>query len=133
MAKDNRTHKDSVFTDLFYSDRDAKKNLLQLYNALYDEQEDSENLIQLIRLDGTLFMDYKNDAAFTIGNRRIILFNINLPFQRIYHCAAFFISPGNWNLISRQRSDIRGDGFRFHIQIFSFSIMVQMMPLPNRC
>ena len=93
MAKDNRSHKDSVFTDLFYSDRDAKKNLLQLYNALYDEQEDSENLIQLIRLDGTLFMDYKNDAAFTIGNRRIILFehqstvSENIPLRCLLYIA----------------------------------------------
>ena len=93
MAKGNRTHKDSVFTDLFYSDRDAKKNLLQLYNALYDEQADDENMIQLIRLDGTLFMDYKNDAAFTIGNRRIILFehqstiSENIPLRCLLYIA----------------------------------------------
>ena len=30
MAKENRKYKDSVFTDLFYADRDAKVNLLSL-------------------------------------------------------------------------------------------------------
>ena len=29
-----RTYKDSVFTDFFGSDRDGKKNFLELYNAL---------------------------------------------------------------------------------------------------
>ena len=34
MAFKNRRYKDSVFTDLFGSDRDGKKNFLELYNAL---------------------------------------------------------------------------------------------------
>ena len=34
MSFRNRKYKDSVFTDLFGSDRDAKKNFLSLYNAL---------------------------------------------------------------------------------------------------
>ena len=34
MAFWNRKYKDSVFTDLFGSDRDGKKNFLELYNAL---------------------------------------------------------------------------------------------------
>ena len=34
MAFWNRKYKDSVFTDLFGSDRDAKKNFIELYNAL---------------------------------------------------------------------------------------------------
>ena len=33
MAKENKNYKDSVFTDLFYSDRDSKIHLLSLYNA----------------------------------------------------------------------------------------------------
>ena len=36
MAFRNRKYKDSVFTDLFGSDRDGKKNFLELYNALAD-------------------------------------------------------------------------------------------------
>lgn len=34
MARMNRKYKDSVFTDLFGSDRDGKRNFLELYNAL---------------------------------------------------------------------------------------------------
>ena len=34
MSIFNRKYKDSVFTDLFGSDRDGKKNFLELYNAL---------------------------------------------------------------------------------------------------
>ncbi len=34
MSFKNRKYKDSVFTDLFGSDRDGKKNFLSLYNAL---------------------------------------------------------------------------------------------------
>ena len=33
MGKENKNYKNSVFTDLFYSDRDAKIHLLSLYNA----------------------------------------------------------------------------------------------------
>ena len=34
MSFINRKYKDSVFTDLFGSDRDGKKNFLELYNGL---------------------------------------------------------------------------------------------------
>ena len=34
MLLKNRKYKDSVFTDLFGSDKDGKKNFLELYNAL---------------------------------------------------------------------------------------------------
>lgn len=33
----NRTYKDSLFTDLFYSDVTAEENLRSLYNALHPE------------------------------------------------------------------------------------------------
>ena len=35
MAFKNRKYKDSVFTDLFGSDRDAKKNFLELYKSKF--------------------------------------------------------------------------------------------------
>ena len=38
MAKENKKYKDSVFCDLFYSDINAEKNLMELYNALFDEK-----------------------------------------------------------------------------------------------
>ena len=46
MAFMNRKYKDSVFTDLFGSDRDGKKNFLDLYNALAGTCGKSEKLQQ---------------------------------------------------------------------------------------
>lgn len=62
MTNENRNHKDSVFTDLFYSDQCAEKNLAELYNALYDESVRSSDITRL-RLDDALFMNYHNDVA----------------------------------------------------------------------
>ena len=50
MANENREYKDSVFTDLFYRDRDAKKNLFSLHNALFDEHLANAEQIELMRL-----------------------------------------------------------------------------------
>ena len=36
VTKENRKYKDSVFCDLYYSDETAEKNLLELYNGLFD-------------------------------------------------------------------------------------------------
>ena len=57
-----KKHKDSVFTDLFYSDQCADKNLAELYNALYGESVHSSDITRL-RLDDALFMNYHNDVA----------------------------------------------------------------------
>ena len=93
MAKENRKHKDTVFSDLFYTDESSKKNLLQLYNALYDEDLIEEDLIHLIRLENTLFMNFRNDVAFSVGIRRIILseqqstINENMPLRSLLYIA----------------------------------------------
>ncbi|MDD7218761.1 MAG: hypothetical protein PUI16_02035 [Clostridia bacterium] len=67
MAKENKNYKDSVFTDLFYSDRDAKVNLLSLYNALYGTSYTDSNLIRKVRLEDVIFKNFKNDIAFTVN------------------------------------------------------------------
>ena len=46
MAKENRKHKDSVFTDLFTNDETARKNVLELYNALFDTGYTDEEIIK---------------------------------------------------------------------------------------
>ena len=53
MAIRNRKYKDSVFTDLFGSDRDGKKNFLDLYNALSGSDYHLE--------------DVKNEVAYLIS------------------------------------------------------------------
>jgi len=37
VSRSNRKYKDSMFTDLFYSDITAEENLRSLYNALHPE------------------------------------------------------------------------------------------------
>ena len=52
----NRTYKDSLFTDLFYSDETAEENLRSLYNALHPEDMLTENdVIEKKRLENVFF------------------------------------------------------------------------------
>ena len=93
MANENREYKDSVFTDLFYRDRDAKKNLLSLHNALFDEHLANAEQIELMRLEKTLFMNFENDVAYAVGDRHIVLLghqstrNDNLPLRILLYVA----------------------------------------------
>ena len=91
MAKENKNYKDSVFTDLFYSDRDADINLLNLYNALYGTHYTDPEIIRKIRLEDVVFKNFKNDIAFTVNDRRIILgehqstINYNMPLRNLMY------------------------------------------------
>lgn len=91
MTKENRNYKDSVFTDLFYSDRDAKMNLLSLYNALYGTDYADPEMIRKVRLEDVIFKNFKNDIAFTVNDRRIILgehqstVNYNMPLRNLMY------------------------------------------------
>ena len=93
MAKENRKHKDSVFTDLFENDETARKNVLELYNALFDTNYTDEEVIKIVTLDQVLFMNFKNDVAFMVDNRRIVLsehqstINPNLPLRYLMYIA----------------------------------------------
>ncbi|MDO4337530.1 MAG: Rpn family recombination-promoting nuclease/putative transposase [Eubacteriales bacterium] len=93
MAKENREHKDSVFADLFGKDETAKENLLELYNALYDEKDTDPEVIKWIGLEDVLFKNFRNDVAFTVRNRKIILsehqstVNPNMPLRDLFYVA----------------------------------------------
>ncbi len=91
MGKENRNSKDSVFTDLFYSDQYAKRNLLSLYNALSGDHLTDENAIRQVRLEDVLFKDFQNDISFLVRDRRIILgehqstVNRNMPLRYLMY------------------------------------------------
>lgn len=93
MAKENRKHKDSVFTDLFTYDETARKNVLELYNALFDTNYTDEEIIEMVTLEQVLFMNFKNDVAFIADKRRIVLsehqstVNPNLPLRQLMYIA----------------------------------------------
>jgi len=93
LAKENRKYKDSVFVDLFYRDRDAKKNLLELHNALYGTCYTDPEQVRLIGLEDTLFQNLKNDVAFSVDDRKIVLsehqstVNPNMPLRDLMYIA----------------------------------------------
>ncbi len=93
MAKENREHKSSVFADLFYYDESAKKNLLELHNALYGTQYSDPGVVDLIGLEDVLFRDFKNDVAFSVAGQSIVLseqqstVNANMPVRDLLYIA----------------------------------------------
>ena len=88
MALWNRKYKDSVFTDLFGSDRDGKKNFLELYNAL-SGNDYKLNEVELERkiIEQALYKTFNNDVSWEINGRLIVLVehqstvNENMPFR----------------------------------------------------
>ena len=84
----NRKYKDSVFTDLFGSDRDGKKNFLELYNALSgaDYKLGEVNLERKV-IEQSLYKTFNNDVSWEIDGKLIVLvehqstINENMPFR----------------------------------------------------
>lgn len=88
MALFNRKYKDSVFTDLFGSDRDGKKNFLELYNALSgSDYKLGEVSLERKIIEQSLYKTFNNDVSWEINGRLIVLVehqstvNENMPFR----------------------------------------------------
>ena len=87
MRKYNRHYKDSVFVDLFSSDRTAKDNFLALYNALYNTNYQSTDIFKNMRLKQTMYMSFANDVSYLVDNKIIVLaehqstVNPNMPLR----------------------------------------------------
>ena len=88
MAFKNRKYKDSVFTDLFGSDRDGKKNFLDLYNALSGSDYKLEDVtLERKVIEQSLYKTYNNDVSWEIDGKLIVLvehqstINENMPFR----------------------------------------------------
>ena len=87
MRKHNSHYKDSVFVDLFSSDRTAKDNFLALYNALYNTNYQSTAILKNIRLKQTMYMSFANDVSYLVDNKIIVLaehqstVNPNMPLR----------------------------------------------------
>ena len=87
MKRHNRRYKDSVFADLFGEDRNAKKNFLALYNALYVANYHSTSVLKNIRLKQTMYMSFANDVSYLVDNKIIVLaehqstVNPNMPLR----------------------------------------------------
>ena len=88
MAFWNRKYKDSVFTDLFGSDRDGKKNFLTLYNALSGNEYKLEEVsLERKIIEQALYKTFNNDVSWEINGKLIVLVehqstvNENMPFR----------------------------------------------------
>ena len=88
MAFWNRKYKDSVFTDLFGSDKTGGKNFLDLYNALSGSDYKMED-VKLERkvIEQALYKTFNNDVSWEINGKLIVLVehqstvNENMPFR----------------------------------------------------
>lgn len=88
MAIFNRKYKDSVFTDLFGSDRDGKKNFLDLYNALSGSEYKLEEVsLERKVIEQALYKTFNNDVSWEVNGRLIVLVehqstvNENMPLR----------------------------------------------------
>ena len=86
-------NKDSVFCDLFYTDRTAKQNLLELTNALFGTDYTDPDMIELLRIEDVIFRDFKNDVAFLVEGKTIVLGehqsteSPNMPLRQLLYIA----------------------------------------------
>ncbi|MCI7301349.1 MAG: hypothetical protein SOR93_19025 [Clostridiales Family XIII bacterium] len=89
MAKPKHTYKDSVFRKLF----DDREKLLELYSALSGRHYAKDTKIEIVTLEEAIFGDRKNDLAFIIEGRLIILIehqatiNPNMPLRMLVYIA----------------------------------------------
>ena len=88
----NRKYKDTVFRMLFNN----KKEALGLYNNLFDTDYTDESLIDIVTLEDVLFIPRKNDVAFTMNGRFVVLvehqstINENMPLRFLIYIARLY-------------------------------------------
>ena len=91
-AKARRNYKDSIFRKLFNN----KAAIIDLYNALSGSDYPPDTYVKIVTLDNVIFGDRKNDLAFMIENRFIILIemqstvNPNMPLRFLVYIAKEF-------------------------------------------
>lgn len=88
MAFFNKKYKDSVFTDLFGSDKTGKENFLALYNALSgNDFKLGEVSLERKIIEQSLYKTFNNDVSWELNGRLIVLvehqstINENMPFR----------------------------------------------------
>lgn len=84
----NRNYKDTVFSLLC---RD-KKNLLEMYNAMNGSNYTEVEELQIATLESAIYMGFKNDVAFLIGNYLNLYehqstWNPNMPLRNLLYIA----------------------------------------------
>ena len=91
-VKAKRNYRDSIFRKLFNN----KAAIIDLYNALSGSDYPPDTYVKIVTLDNVIFGDRKNDLAFMIENKFIILIemqstvNPNMPLRFLVYIAKEF-------------------------------------------
>ena len=88
----NKKYKDTVFRMIFNN----KKEALGLYNNLFDTAYTDESLVNIVTLEDVLFIPRKNDIAFTMNGKFVVLvehqstINENMPLRFLIYIARLY-------------------------------------------
>lgn len=92
-----RTYKDTLFVHLFCTDRDGKKNFLDLYNTLNGTNLPYETTeIKDVHIEGVLYTTQRNDVSMMVDNKVIMLceqqstVNRNMPLCFLMYIAKVY-------------------------------------------
>lgn len=86
---ENKKYKDSVFRKLF----NDKTKILELYNAISNSNYGNNTNIEIVTLEDVLYDIFKNDLAFIIENKFVVLvehqstINKNMPIRMLIYLA----------------------------------------------
>lgn len=114
-SKSNRKYKDTLFRYLFKE----KSAMLELYNALFDDNITDENLIEDCTLEDVLYQNRKNDLAFRVNGKRVIILaehqstiNENMPIRfLIYLGRTYERLLENENVYRKRKIDLDAPQF----------------------
>ncbi|MDR0306400.1 MAG: Rpn family recombination-promoting nuclease/putative transposase [Chitinispirillales bacterium] len=101
----NRKYKDSVFTKLF----GEKDKLIELYNAIFETNYDSDTDIEITTLTNILFMGPINDLSFIIDGKIVVLIehqstiNENMPLRMLLYIARVYEKICDHNNLYREK------------------------------
>jgi hypothetical protein len=90
--KANREYKDSVFAKLC----EDKKRLIEIYNAISGKNYPPDTEIEIVTLDDVLFLDRRNDVAFVVEGKLVVLIEHqstpceNMPIRILIYIALVF-------------------------------------------
>lgn len=86
---ENKKYKDSVFRKIF----NDKEKIIELYNALSESSYGNDTNVEIVTLEDVLYDVFKNDLAFIIGNKFVVLvehqstINENMPIRMLIYLA----------------------------------------------
>ena len=94
--KENREVKNSVLLDLFCEHETARQNEIDLYNALHDEKLPENTVVQKVRIQNAVYLNFQNDISFGINGKVIVLcehqstINRNMPLRELLYIGRIY-------------------------------------------